>query len=496
MSKKKKHQPGSLSENNFMERALERYQPLLDAENYSKLMDEVKQPLLPTIRINLLKDDPTKLTERMQKMYGWEFEPIPFCPSGFRVKPGQQALSNSIEHRMGDFYIQEAASMLPAELFDMAENPHPIVLDMAASPGGKTIHLADRINDLGVIIANDSSRSRITALQIVLEKWGVINQAVTCMHGELFGELFPEVFDLVLLDAPCSMEGLRTTASHPMRSISDKERQRLAQRQLKLLESALFATRVGGQIVYSTCTLAPEEDESVLDALLGKYPNTFQIDLLRQRLPFSADGLISDGKTQYPDEVSHSIRLWPYICHTAGFFAARLTKKEEIHNHIKPQPFRSKRNEFAIINEKELKSICRLFWEEYGFDLKILFEEQDATLWKINDELRLISNQFLKEFSQLPLISSGLRIGRLVESGFSLSHEFAARFGMQFQTGIILLPDEQLPNWLRGEDIRNFSSNEFSKGKIVIVTDQYGRNLGRGKVQAAQLKNLLPNRLF
>jgi len=496
MSKKKKHQLAISSENNLMERALERFQPLLNPEDFTKLKTEVKQPLSPTIRINLLKHNPTTLTERLHQLYGWEFEPIPYCPSGFRVDTGQQSLSNTIEHRLGDFYIQEAASMLPAELFDVEENQRPLILDMAASPGGKTIHLADRINDRGLIIANDSSRSRITALQIVLEKWGVINQAVTSMHGELFGELFPEVFDLVLLDAPCSMEGLRTTSSHPMRFISDKERKRLAKRQQKLLESALYTARVGGQIVYSTCTLSPEEDEAVLADLLEKFPNIFQIDNMQQRLPVSAAGLISNGQIHYPDEVSHSIRLWPHVCHTAGFFAARLTKRKPIHSQNVPKYHHSKKIGFSIMPEGDVNLICQLFMDEYGFHLKHLFEQQDISLWKYEDELWLLPNQFLQDFTDLHLVSSGLRLGKILESGFFPSHEFSSRFGLQFQTGKILLTDELLPRWLRGEDLRGFTTHEYTKGKIVVVIDQYGRNLGRGRVQTSQLKNLLPNRLF
>ena len=496
MSRKKKRQLAISSEINLMEILLERYQPLLSPEDFVKLQAEIKRPLSPTIRINLLKHNPTALTERLHQLYGWKLEPIPYCPSGFRVDPGQQLLSNTIEHRMGDFYIQEAASMLPAELFDVAANQRPLVLDMAASPGGKTIHLADRINDRGLIIANDSSRSRITALQIVLEKWGVINQAVTCMPGEFFGELFPELFDLVLLDAPCSMEGLRATSSHTMRTISDKERQRLAQRQQKLLESALNAAKAGGQIVYSTCTLAPEEDESVLATLLKKFPDVFTIDDMQWKLPTSAEGLISNGQIHYPDEVSHSIRLWPHVCHTAGFFAARLTKKKAIHNQNIPKYHGSKKIGFSLIPESDVNYICQLLMDEYGFRLNHLFEQQDISLWKYEDELWLLPNLFLQVFTDLHMVSSGLRLGKMFESGFFPSHEFAARFGLQFQTGKILLTDELLPNWLRGEDLRGFTAHEFTKRKIVIVTDQYGRNLGRGKVQTAQLKNLLPNRLF
>jgi 16S rRNA (cytosine1407-C5)-methyltransferase len=495
MSKKKKR-PIDGATGNLVNDAMARYQPLLDAENYKKLQAELLLPLSPTMRINSLKHDPAVIAERLQQLYEWKLTPIAYCPSGYRVDAGTNSLSNTIEHRMGDFYIQEAASMLPAELFDLVPNQRPLVLDMAASPGGKTIHLADRTNDRGLIIANDSSHSRLTALQIVLQKWGVINQAVTCMPGELFGELYPEVFDLVLLDAPCSMEGLRTTSSHPMRAISDKERQRLAQRQQKMLESALRAARVDGQIVYSTCTLAPEEDESVLAVLLDQFPDVFEIDNMQSRLPFPAKGLNSNGQMHYPEEVSHSIRLWPHLCHTAGFFAARLTKKKQIHDRNIPNYYQSKPIGFSRIPEKDMKSLCKILISEYGFELETLIDQMNLTVCNRKDELLLLSNRVLIDFSELYPISLGLRLGDLNGSEFAPSHEFCARFGLQFQTGKTLIPDELLPHWLRGEDLRGFTTIEHPKGKIVIAIDQNGRNLGRGKVQSTQLKNLLPNRLF
>ena len=495
MSKKKKR-PINDVEGNIVDEAMARYQPLLDAENYRKLQAELLQPLPPTMRINLLKHDPAVISERLQKLYDWKLTPIAYCPSGFRVDPGENSLSHTIEHRMGDFYIQEAASMLPAELFDVKPDQRSLVLDMAASPGGKTIHLADRTNDQGLIIANDSSHSRLTALQIVLQKWGVINQAVTCMPGELFGELYPEVFDLVLLDAPCSMEGLRTTSSHPMRAISDKERQRLAQRQQKMLGSALRAAKVGGQVVYSTCTLAPEEDESVLAAVLEQFPDVFEIDNIQSKLPFIARGLNTYGQILYPEEVSQSIRLWPHVCHTAGFFAARLTKKKQIHNQNTPGYHRIKPKEFYRLSEKDMQSLCKILMSEYGFDLEKLIDQLDVSVGTIKDELLLLPNRVLIDFIDLYPISQGLRLGSLNGQEFILSHEFAARFGLQFQTGKIQISDDLLPNWLRGEDLRGFTTLEYPKGRIVIVIDQNGRNLGRGKVQSAQLKNLLPNRLF
>jgi NOL1/NOP2/fmu family ribosome biogenesis protein len=163
---------------------------------------------------------------------------------------------------------------------------------------------------------------------------------------------------------------------------------------------------------------------------------------------------------------------------------------------MNPREHRSNKIGFSRIPERDVNSICRLIRDEYGFNLNQLFERQNISLWKKIDEMRLLPNQSLKELDRLQLITSGLRLGELLESGFSPSHEFAARFGLLFQTGKIVLADEFLPNWLRGEDLRGFTTPEYSKGKVVVVTDRHGRNLGRGKLQSEKLKNLLPNRLF
>jgi 16S rRNA (cytosine1407-C5)-methyltransferase len=496
MSHKRKNHSTSNRAGVLSDTTLKRYQPLLGLQNFEDLKQELSKPLETTIRINLLRHQPQEMKENLQRLYGWQLTQVPFCTSGFRIEALQPSPSNTIEHRLGDFYIQEAASMLPAELFELDQVPHPLILDMAASPGGKTIHLADRSRDCGLIIANDSSRSRIPALQVVLQKWGVINQAVTCMPGEIFGEITRDTFDLVLLDAPCSMEGLRVSASHPMRAISEKERQRLALRQQKLLESALLAVKTGGQIVYSTCTLAPEEDESVLAALLEKYPEAFNIDNLHKKLPFQAHGLVQYGENHYPKEIGHALRLWPHICHTAGFFAARLTKKMPIILQNRTQGQIRKNREVPLLTRGQVKSIAQKINDQYGFDLIALIERQQLGISQFEKTIFLIPNLYLEHFNDLPRVSIGLRMGELIENEIIPSHEFASRFGQVFNNGKIILEEENIPQWLRGEDLRGYSIPALPKSRVVIVTDSNGRNFGRGKVLASQLKNLLPNRLF
>ena len=257
MGKKRKQ---ALGETAMIDPAIwaEMYLPAQEQESLQKVL----QSAIPaSIRINCLKNDPPKMIADLTKRYCWETERVPFCESGYWIRAGGKAPSSTIEHRLGEYYIQEAASMLPAELFDLHGVDKPLILDRAASPGGKTINLIDRTADQGLVIANDASRSRIPALRIVLENWGAINQAVTCQQGECFGHALPETFDAVLLDAPCSMQGLRSSASHKARPISANEITSLAERQVNLLMSALHCVKTGGEVVYSTCTLSPQENE-------------------------------------------------------------------------------------------------------------------------------------------------------------------------------------------------------------------------------------------
>ncbi|MBR6090580.1 MAG: hypothetical protein IKP86_11645, partial [Anaerolineaceae bacterium] len=243
--------------------AWEKYRPLVPAEELALLEGFLHKSLPQAFRLNPLKTGEGE-PERMKQRYGWDLMPVDFCPEGWRVRSAGTAPSMTVEHRMGHYYIQDSASMMPVALYDperLAESP--LILDLAASPGGKTTHLIGRSLDRGLVLANDSSPSRIPALKTVLKNWGSIRHAITQFPGESYGDWFPDTFDLVLLDAPCSMQSLVSLDSHPMRPISEREEKALAQRQAALLRSALKALRPGGQMVYSTCTLSPDEDEAV-----------------------------------------------------------------------------------------------------------------------------------------------------------------------------------------------------------------------------------------
>ena len=180
---------------------LDRYQPLLSADDFAHLQAAMARPLPPALRVNTLKIDLDTARAKWPIEYGWHVQDVPFCESGWQISGNEAALSRTIEHRTGFYYIQDAASMLPAEMFTF-DREFPLILDMAASPGGKTTHLISRMNDRGVMIANDSSSGRIAGLRSNLQSWGTLSSALTSYPGERFGEWWPDTFDYVLLDAP------------------------------------------------------------------------------------------------------------------------------------------------------------------------------------------------------------------------------------------------------------------------------------------------------
>lgn len=480
--------------------ATSRFRDFLSAGEFTLLQQASEHPLHPAIRINRLKTNPETAIPEWIDCYGWQVKRVPFCESGWWITESQQPISHTVEHRMGCYYIQEAASMLPVSLFDFKNSKAPLVLDMAASPGGKTTHLIDRTHDMGLVLANDPGRERIMALRLVLQTWGGLNTATTRYPGEKFGGWFPETFDYVLLDAPCSMQSLRSSASHPIRKISEKEIQTLSRRQERLLLSAFRAAKIGGQIVYSTCTLTVEENEAVLEALLQKFGSAVKIENLAKHLPSPAPALssaeINGQRIAFADEIQGAARLWPHLFDTSGFFAALITKVSSVEATPIERPARPLRKTgLAAVKHKEANDLIDLLHQRYGFDFQPVLERQNLSLWKNKDILYAIPQRWFDLFSEIPFQSIGMRIGRETRDGFIPSHEWVSRFGNFFTAGYTLLEEEQASAWLRGEDMRGKPDTVLPKGAIILVRDRSGRIFGRGKVLADRLKNLLPSRL-
>ncbi|MRR29314.1 RsmB/NOP family class I SAM-dependent RNA methyltransferase, partial [bacterium] len=388
------------------------FQPMLSAEEFSALQIEVEKALPPAIRINPLKA-PADLAKALSKRYGWTLTPIPFWAEGYRVQVNDgPAVSAALEHRIGQYYIQEAASMLPVALFDIHTEEKGLTLDLAASPGGKTTHIVACQNDRGLVLANDSSQGRIQALKVVLQHWGATNTAVTRFAGEKFGGWFPNTFDRALIDAPCSMQGLRTAESHDERPVTDKESRLLAQRQTALLVSALQAVKIGGQVVYSTCTLLPGEDEGVVEAVLSKLGNAVQLVDASPKLPQPAPGIQQLDGQPYQADMSRVVRLWPHRYQTAGFFACLLQKTADLDLKTMEPPTHSM--EAAGFNElsySESEKFARDFMSWTGYDLSKYLQEHQRTVVKRDARLFLFPRLLLEQFRSLPVQSAGMLLG-------------------------------------------------------------------------------------
>ncbi len=473
---------------------LQRYEPYLSAEAYNALLATIHEPAPIALRVNLLKnEDPMRALEKWSGRYGWECSPVPFCSAGFQLMRYSTSPSQTVEHRLGYYYLQDAASMLPVSLFSPSTS-QSLTLDMAASPGGKTTQLVDNCQDTSLVIANDSSASRLPALKVVLQTWGALNTVITNYPGEKWGAWFPETFDRILLDAPCSMESLRVSPSHPHRPITPDERSRLAARQLALLESAVAATRIGGEIVYSTCTLAPEEDEAVLDAFLKAHPGVIQIDPTPSR-QLKAPGLTYFNGEAFDPQVAGSLRLWPNLLGTNGFFAALLKKVDTMPTVETKQPTREFASTgLAKLSPTQTNQLCRQVQSLYGFDLEAILEVYQCGLFERAAQVWLIPEQYLNGFSSLPYAFLGFPLGKLIGSKLELSFEMVSRFGDAFNANIFVLPDEHYQDWLSGADLRGLPLEGVEMGTVVAIRDNLGRNLGAGKALPKRLRNLLPNR--
>jgi 16S rRNA (cytosine1407-C5)-methyltransferase len=253
---------------------------------------------------------------------------------------------------------------------------------------------------------------------------------------------------------------------------------------------------VGGQIVYSTCTLAPEEDEMVLDRLLEKYPGSIQIERIPTTLHVNAPALSQYQEITFNSQVPNAIRLWPYMFGTAGFFAARLTKNRNISSPSSVPPVVDmEKSGYSKFDVKVSHSFSEYLKNQYGFDFQDWLVSQDLRLAQKGNKAYAIPSLYQELGINLPFQTLGMVIAEENPDDWQISHEFCSRFGRDFTSGKITLPVEKVASWLCGEDQLGFVPPK-SGNPIVVVCDAKGRNLGRGKILSDRLKNLLPRRLI
>ncbi len=303
-----------MNEIQFKEKFIERYKKLTDWEAFSTASTK---HLRKSIRINTLKITIPKAKRRLEEQ-GFKLTQIPWCKEGFWIEGERTDLGNLLEHALGYIYVQESASMIPPIVLDPQE--HDSVVDVAAAPGSKTTQIGQYMHNTGIIIANDVTGNRLASLGINIQRMGLKNAIVTKSQGQnIKGK-----FDRILLDAPCSGTGTIMKSEAVVRDWNTEIGERLSIIQRKLLTNAFENLKDGGIMVYSTCTMEPQENEGVISYLLEKFPNAKleNIELDIKRSPC----ILEFGKEKYDPEVSKCLRIWPQDNDSEGFFVAKIRK--------------------------------------------------------------------------------------------------------------------------------------------------------------------------
>ncbi len=295
-------------------------------ERFSKLTqwDEFKRYstafLTRSIRINTLLTTVAE-TKASIESKGWKLQQIPWCKEGFWItNPGRRDVGNLLEHYLGKIYVQEAASMIPPLILD--PKPSDIVLDMCAAPGSKTTQMGAMMENTGLIIANDYKGARLQSLGINLQRSGLTNAVISLMHGKRFYQF---EFDKILLDAPCSGTGTIRKSLKTITIWNPNMIHKLARQQKELIERAFQNLQPSGEMVYSTCSVEPEEDEGVVDYLIRKYPEAQIVPVKLPGLKTSPPIMEFAGK-KYHESIKQVLRIWPQDNDTEGFFVAKIRK--------------------------------------------------------------------------------------------------------------------------------------------------------------------------
>lgn len=285
---------------------IEKYSKLTDFEAYKKAVATFPRK---SLRVNTLKISTKKLLPLLEAQ-GWMFKPVPWCVEGFYIDHQEQRrdIGRTQEHEQGYFFVQKSVSMIPSLALD--PQPGENILDLCAAPGGKTTHCAALMKNTGTIIANENDAYRINALKINLERCGVTNTTIT--KRSVF-DIQNETFDRILLDAPCSGSGLikgETQRTKNTLKVWNKNYIKgMSKVQKRMLVHAYALLKKGGTLVYSTCSLEPEENENVVDHLLERVGGTLE----QITLP------ITTKDKKY-------LRIWPQDNDTEGFFVAKIKK--------------------------------------------------------------------------------------------------------------------------------------------------------------------------
>nr|WP_197709701.1 16S rRNA (cytosine(1407)-C(5))-methyltransferase RsmF [Enterobacter hormaechei] len=433
-----------------------------------------QRPLRRSIRVNTLKISVGAFLDLVSS-YGWQLTPVPWCEEGFWIERDDEEslpLGSTAEHLSGLFYIQEASSMLPvAALFADGNQPER-VMDVAAAPGSKTTQIAARMNNRGAILANEFSASRVKVLHANISRCGIHNVALTHFDGRVFGAALPEAFDAILLDAPCSGEGVVRKDPDALKNWSVESNLEIAATQRELIDSAFHALRPGGTLVYSTCTLNRDENEDVCLWLRQRYADAVEFLPLDTLFDSASHAATPEG----------FLHVFPQIYDCEGFFVARLRKTRAV-DPLPVPTFKVGNFPFAPVKGREATqaqaaaSKVGLHWDE---SLRLWMRDKELWLFPVNIE-PLIGKV---RFSRL-----GIRLAEIHNKGYRWQHE--AVIALAGSENSFALTHHEAEEWYRGRDV--YPEDGPSQDEVIVTYQGYP--LGLAKKVGSRLKNSYPREL-
>ena len=442
-----------------------------------------------SLRFNPLKQGLYKrnYTQILSDLEIQETEPVLWAEHAYyyqeKTRPGRHPY-----HEMGLYYIQEPSAMCAAEL--LAPSPGERVLDLCAAPGGKSTQLASFLNQEGLLICNEIHPTRCKTLSQNIERLGIANAIVTNEDSETLAKHFSEYFHKILVDAPCSGEGMFRKNPEAALEWSEKQVEICAKRQFDILENAAKMLMPGGTIVYSTCTFSPEENEGMIGHFLETHSD---FSVIRREMPYFSCGCPAWGNNM--EELSYTFRLWPHHLHGEGHFAALLQKDGSItrkdsclEKHIKDG---SKNN---IQKDKKLYEELKKFTSQtLSKQLENYILSGDFTLF--GEQLYRLPNES-PNLSGLRVLRPGLHIGSFGKNSFKPAHALALFLGStDVKNKVFLsLSDVQTEMYFKGETFDCESLKiDGNKGWCLICINGY--SAGWGKIAGGIIKNHYPKGL-
>lgn len=435
---------------------------VLLGDEYDNYIASLEEKPVRAFRVNT-----DKITvEDFLEINPFDTEKIPYVENGFYFD--DEKIGNHPYHHAGMIYVQEPGAMMPAECVEIEPDWH--ILDMCAAPGGKSTQLKNKLGENGILVSNEIIPSRCKILTGNVERLGLKNVVTTCMDTKKLASIFPETFDLIMVDAPCSGEGMFRKEEIAIDEWSEENVKSCAARQKEILENAVKCLKNGGYIIYATCTFSLEENEMTVCDFLKNHPDFELVKVPEIVAENTCDGVRFEECEC--ENIHYARRFYPHKTKGEGQFAAVLHNTNSSNNYT---PVKGKKNDKID---------------------KIIYDFLDDCLEAYHKEKVLLHKgtpiYFDPDFKaeKATVFAMGITIGEVRKNYIQPHHQFFMGMGENFKRKIELSPDsDEIKKYLHGEEFDTACPNGWA---VVTVG---GCSLGGAKVVNGRAKNHYPKGL-